>query len=151
MPSIRTRRTACLAVLAAVWAVGCFGPPALKYDMLPVDGAVTFEGEPLVAAEVMLDSADGPRGFGTTDEAGRFTVTTRQFGAGLPAGTYRVLITGSEKTRLATSGRPVKVPNRYRESGAGKVVIAAGSAPLRFDLTKSSGATARDAGESSEL
>lgn len=150
MPPIQTLRIACLAVVAAVGSAGCFGPPTLKYEMLPVDGAVTFEGEPLVAAEVMLDSVDGPRGFGTTDEAGRFTVTTRQFGKGLPAGTYRVLITASEQTRLATSGRPAKLPARYRETGVGKVAIAAGSGPLRFDLKKSAGAATGDAGESSD-
>lgn len=135
---------------AAGCAAGCFGPPSLKYDMLPVDGVVTFEGEPLVAAEVMLDSVDGPRGFGTTDDAGRFTVITRQFGKGLPAGTYRVLITGSEKTRLATSGRPVKLPARYRESGVGKVTVAAGSAALQFDLKKVATAAGGDSGESSD-
>lgn len=150
MPSIHPPTTSRLIAAAVVCAGGCFGPPALKYEMLPVDGAVTFEGEPLVAADVMLDSVDGPRGFGTTDEAGRFTVTTRQFGKGLPAGTYRVLITASDKTRLATSGRPAKLPARYRETGVGKVAIAAGSGPLQFDLKKSVGASAGDAGESSD-
>jgi len=99
----------------------------------------------------MLDSVDGPRGFGTTDESGRFTVTTRQFGAGLPAGTYRALITGSEKTRLATSGRPVTVPLRYRESGIGTVAIAAGSGPLQFDLKKTPGSAGVESSGASEL
>jgi len=102
------RRLPLLAVIAA-FSTGCFGPPTVNYDMIPVEGSITFEGEPLANAEVMFDSADFPRGFGTTDENGRFKVITRQFGAGLPAGTYRV-------------------------SGVGRVSIDASAGPLSFDL-----------------
>ncbi len=122
-----------LAVIAA-FSTGCFGPPTVNYDMIPVEGTITFEGEPLANAEVMFDSADFPRGFGTTDENGRFTVTTRQFGAGLPAGRYRVLVTGSEKTRVRGSGKVVTVATAYGESGVGRVSIDASAGPLSFDL-----------------
>jgi hypothetical protein len=88
----------------------------------------------LANAEVMFDSADFPRGFGTTDENGRFKVITRQFGAGLPAGTYRVLVTGSEKTRVRGSGQVVPVATAYGESGVGRVSIDASAGPLLFDL-----------------
>lgn len=146
----RTRRTFLPHLGALACLAGCFGPPALKYDMIPVEGTITLEGDPLVAAEVMFDSADGPRGFGTTDDSGRFTVTTRQFGAGLPAGTYRVMIAGSEQTRVAPSGRPVKLSPRYRESGVGKATIAAGAGPLIFDLKKTAGAADVEAGGTAE-
>lgn len=122
-----------LLALAGVTA-GCFGPPTVTYSMIPVEGMVTLEGEPLANADVMFDSPDGPRGFGTTDENGRFVVITRQYGKGLPAGTYRVLVTGSEKTRVRSSTRPVLLAPAYRESGVGRVTIAAGAAPLSFDL-----------------
>ena len=82
----------------------------------------------------MFDSADGPRGFGVSDEAGRFTVTTRQYGAGLPAGSYRVFVTGSEKTRLARSGRSIQVATIYGESGVGRVAIDPENISLSFDL-----------------
>ncbi len=118
-------------VLAAGGGCGRSGP---GYTMLPVEGVVTLEGEPLANAEVMFDSADGPRGFGLTDEAGRFTVTTRQFGLGLPAGNYRVFVSGSEKTRLARSGRAAQVATVYGESGVGRVTVTAGGKPLSFDL-----------------
>ncbi|MFM7242839.1 MAG: carboxypeptidase-like regulatory domain-containing protein [Planctomycetaceae bacterium] len=118
--------------------------------MIPVEGIITLEGTPLVAAEVMFDSADGPRGFGTTDESGRFTVMTRQFGAGLPVGTYRVMIAGSERTRVAPSGKPVKLSPRYRESGVGKATIAVGGGPLQFDLKKSAGAGSDESGDTAE-
>lgn len=132
----RTTWLSMLVTTASVVAAGgCFGPPTVSYTMIPVEGAITFDGEPLAGAEVMFDSPDGPRGFGLTDENGRFTVTTRQFGAGLPAGTYRVLVTGSEKTRIRGAGKPVALATSYRESGVGRVSIEVGMQPLAFDLT----------------
>jgi hypothetical protein len=122
-----------LCLVAAGVSVGC-GPPAVNYRMIPVEGTITFEGEPLANAELMFDSSDGPRGFGISDESGRFTVATRQFGAGLPAGRYRVLVTGSEKTRIRGSGKTIQVATVYRESGVDRVSIDAGTGPLSFDL-----------------
>ena len=122
-----------LLIVVAVSA-GC-GAPTVNYSMIPVEGTITFEGEPLSSAEVMFDSPDGPRGFGVSDESGRFSVMTRQFGAGLPAGKYRVLVTSSEKTRIRGAGKPVTLATSYRESGVARVSIEAGMQPLAFDLT----------------
>lgn len=119
--------------VCAVSGYGC-GQQAVRYEMLPVEGVLTLAGEPLAGAEVMFDSADGPRGFGVTDEAGRFTVTTRQYGAGLPAGSYRVFVTGSDATRLGGSGRPIQVATLYGESGLGRVEIDARNLSLALDL-----------------
>jgi len=118
--------------------------------MLPVEGTVTMDGKPLVNAEVMLDSLDGPRGFGVTDGNGRFTVTTRQFGSGLPPGSYRVFIGGSDKTRLGPAGGPVVVAPKYRETGIGKVTIGPGSGPLAFDVTQDPRARKPDSEDASE-
>jgi len=122
-----------LLIVVAVSA-GC-GAPTANYSMIPVEGTITFEGEPLSNAEVMFDSPDGPRGFGVTDENGMFSVKTRQFGAGLPAGKYRVLVTSSEKTRIRGAGKPVTLATSYRESGVARVSIEAGMQPFAFDLT----------------
>ena len=146
--SLTTPRLQLLA-LTAVFSSGCFGPPTVTYKMIPVAGTITFEGEPLANADVMFDSADYPRGFGTTDEFGRFTVITRQFGAGLPAGKYRVLITGSEKTTIRGSGKAIQVATVYRESGVGHVSIDTSTGPLSFDLKakpSTGGGTAEGAG-----
>jgi hypothetical protein len=122
-----------LLIVVAVSA-GC-GAPTVNYTMIPVEGVITFDGEPLSSAEVMFDSPDGPRGFGVSDENGRFSVKTRQFGAGLPAGKYRALVTSSEKTRIRGAGKPVTLATSYRESGVARVSIEAGMQPLAFDLT----------------
>ena len=136
-----------LLIVVAVSA-GC-GAPTANYSMIPVEGTITFEGEPLSNAEVMFDSPDGPRGFGVSDENGRFSVMTRQFGAGLPAGKYRVLVTSSEKTRIRGAGKPVTLNTAYRESGVARVSIEAGMQPLAFDLTAkpSKGGNAAGAGD----
>lgn len=144
-----TRRFVIAAALVPC-VVGCFGQPTVRYEMLPVDGTVTMEGQPLVNAEVMLDSIDGPRGFGVTDDSGKFTVTTRQFGQGLPAGTYRVFIGGSAKTRLGPSGGPVEVAVRYREKGVGSVTIGSGSGPLSFELKKKPDSPAAEASDAAQ-
>jgi len=141
MITLSSTRRLLLLVSAAV-LVGC-GAPTANYSMIPVEGTITFEGEPLSNAEVMFDSPDGPRGFGVSDDNGMFSVKTRQFGAGLPAGKYRVLVTSSEQTRIRGSGKAVQVATVYRESGVGRVSIDAGTGPLSFDLkakpTKSDG------------
>lgn len=144
-----SRRLFVVAV-AACAAGGCFGQPVVRYEMLPIEGTVTMEGKPLVNAEVMLDSLDGPRGFGVTDASGRFTVTTRQFGAGLPAGTYRVFIGGSDKTRLGPAGGPVSLAPKYRETGVGKVTIGPGSGALAFDLKQKPESPKAEPGDASE-
>lgn len=136
-------RLVLLAVLGAA-VEGC-GPPMVRYEMLPVSGVVTMEGQPLANADVILESEVGPRGFGVTDVSGKFTVATRQFGSGLPAGSYRVSIRGADTTRLGASGPRVVVPSMYREPGLGRVSIEAGMQPLTFDLqarpAKGGGAT----------
>ncbi|MFM7207050.1 MAG: carboxypeptidase-like regulatory domain-containing protein [Planctomycetaceae bacterium] len=129
-----------IKLAAMLLLAGCFGPPVAKYDMLPVEGTVTLEGRPLANAEVMFDSVDMPRGFGVTDENGRFSIVTRQFGAGLPAGQYRVLVGGSEKTSLG--GGPVELAAAYRETGVGRVTIEPGGSPLAFDLKRKAAAVA---------
>jgi hypothetical protein len=122
-----------VCVVIALSVGGC-GQQSVHYAMLPVEGTVTLAGEPLAGAELMFDSADGPRGFGVSDEAGRFTVTTRQYGAGLPAGSYRVFVTGSEKTRLGRTGRAIQVATIYGESGVGRVSIDPQNLSPSFDL-----------------
>jgi len=138
------RRVAIVTCLAVV--PGCFGPPTLNYEMLPVEGRLTMDGQPLANAEVILEAENAPRGFGTTDENGNFTVVTRQFGAGLPAGTYRASVRGSDKTRVGGTGGRVEVATRYREQGVGKVTIGPGSGPLHFEVQRNPDSARVEAG-----
>jgi hypothetical protein len=129
--AIRFWRLRWLMPLVACCGCGLSGP---SYTMLSVEGLVTLEGSPLVAAEVMFDSVDGPRGFGVTDDNGRFSVTTRQYGPGLPEGRYRVFVSATEDTQLAGSSDPVEIDVMYQETGVGKVTIDAETDLIVFDL-----------------
>lgn len=150
MPILRTvSRTVVMVAGLAVGSGGCSGPLTVKYEMVPVQGRVTIDGQPLANAEVILESMDGPRGFGVTDQDGRFTVVTRQFGPGLPAGSYRVLVGGSARTRIG-SGDPVAIAMKYRETGVGRVTIGPGTGPLAFDLKKKPDSRDSEASDASE-
>lgn len=120
-------------LVAAVACCGC-GMSGPGYTMLAVEGIVTLGGEPLANAELMFDSVDGPRGFGISDEQGAFAVITRQYGPGLPAGTYDVFISGNERTRVPGSGRAVEIDGAYQELGFDKVTITPDATRLSFDL-----------------
>ena len=132
MTTLSERSRLLLVVLAV--SLGCTGQRVVRYTMLPVEGVITLEGKPLADAEVRFDSPDGPRGFGMTDDEGRFTVATRQFGVGLPAGRYLVSVIGTEKTRIGGSDRSVQIATVYQESGVGRVAIDTGTGPLSFEL-----------------
>ena len=142
-----TARGVTLAALVVVTA-GCFGPQTVRYEMLPVDGVLTLDGRPLANADVILESETGPRGFGTTDQSGKFSVSTRQFGAGLPAGTYKVFVRGTDKTHAGAG--PVAVAAAYRDAGVGKVTIGPGSGPLTFDLKHEPAGARAEARDGSE-
>jgi hypothetical protein len=105
--------------LSATWA-GCGGA-----GLVPVEGTVTLDGQPLATATVRLTRNEGPineRMFmGETDAAGHFRIATVDGSSeGAPAGDYRVSIStvkmppgADEMTKLP----PERVPQRWR-SGA---------------------------------
>ncbi len=75
-------------------------------ELIPVQGTVLLDGEPLAAATVVfmpVESTPGNGGFGRTDDEGRFTVTYSSGYEGIPAGAYRVSIS----RRLMPDGSPV--------------------------------------------
>jgi hypothetical protein len=78
-----------IAVLAAVAAAGCGGPRTL-----PVSGSVRLaDGSPVAGATVVFESSQlrlSPSG--TTDAAGRFTLTAFERDDGAPAGTYAIAV-----------------------------------------------------------
>lgn len=87
--------------------------------MVPVEGVVTYEGQPADEAQVAfhpVDTAAAPanRPLGITDEQGRFRLTTLAADDGAPVGRYKVTVTwrdrllvGEESTRSGKSLIPV--------------------------------------------
>ncbi len=81
-----------LVTLAAglVCLNGC-GPS--RPTTVPVDGTVTLDGEPLEGASVVFTpEGEGKVAVGTTDSAGKFTLTTYTPGDGAVVGTHKVTV-----------------------------------------------------------
>src|SRR5262245_31004830 len=74
-------------------AVGCGG----KYTPVPVSGVVTLNGKPVEAATIYFyafgDEKDGRPAFGTTDNNGKFQLSTMGNNDGALPRNYKVVIT----------------------------------------------------------
>jgi len=144
-----------LAFFHMAWTVfaaaGCGRP---SYTMIPVTGSVAYEGRPLPEAQVIFDGRAGPRGFATTDAEGRFTLATRRYGTGLPAGDYAVFVaaaTGTEAARILGQGTSGVATGRLRDIPAGQFTVVAGQAPIPLAITRSAArAAAAGDGDSGE-
>ncbi len=85
---------ACVLSAAVFAAVGCGGPDLDFPELVPVEGTVTQDGEPLSSVHVMFTPTGQTRGqgaMGFTDEEGRYTLST-QYGEGAPVGQYDVVL-----------------------------------------------------------
>lgn len=120
--------------------LGCDSSP---YQIAPVSGKVTLDGEPLVNALVSFqpigaggNQEPGPGSYGRTDKEGRFTlrvVDPDQPGA--VVGQHQVLIStatsdGGDADR--TVGE--RVPRRYRDGELQFEVPSGGTTAANFDL-----------------
>jgi hypothetical protein len=76
---------------------GCNTELALQ----PAEGLVTLDGEPVADAAVLFQplNSDGPPSHGTTDEAGKFSLTTNNR-PGVKVGKYRVAVSKVEMPNL---------------------------------------------------
>ena len=76
---------------------GCGGEPARpgpeKQATAPAGGTVKLRGAPLAGASVRFQAVDGKvSAYGTTDAAGKFTLSTYGKDDGAPAGKYKVTV-----------------------------------------------------------
>ena len=89
-----TQRTIAL-LLPLVFALGCGGGPSGP-PLVPVEGTVTFDGQPLANALVQLIPQGqnlGQTGFAKTDAAGKFAIGMADAKTkGAAAGEYKVVI-----------------------------------------------------------
>src|SRR5262245_46778759 len=86
-----------LAGMAWLAGLGCGGP----HQPVPVEGVVTLDGVPVAGAMVNFireggDGTEGRMAYGSTDEHGKFRLTTVQPNDGALPGTYRVLVIKTE-------------------------------------------------------
>jgi hypothetical protein len=117
-----------------------------------VTGEVLYQGKPVAGAKVMFTSPESARtASGTTDAAGRFTLTTFTPGDGAVVAEHRVAISAFSDEAVAKmspaqqealarggkvpgSGLPTKYAS-FEKSGLTAVVEARGKNHFRFELT----------------
>jgi len=139
-----TRRIVLLSWL--VISIGCAGE---SYEIAPVSGRVTVDGQPLGDCQIRfqpLRSSEGninpgPGAFAVTDQDGRFTLRTiNPVRPGAVVGKHRVWMTtvkeedATTELGLATAER---VPPRYRNGQLDFEVQPEGTDQANFDLNTS--------------
>lgn len=118
-----------LLSLIMLSTIGC---GSSEFDMAPVSGVVTLDGEPVADARIIFSPqrtgkealSAGPASDGTTDETGRFTLATSIEGTtGAVVGAHTVTISTylAESDRSKDTYKVVRdeeVPAKYNKPGA---------------------------------
>jgi hypothetical protein len=65
------------------------GQPALRCDLAPVEGRVTYRGEPISNMIICIDAGGVHSAYGAVRQDGAFSLETNGFGSGAVPGTYR--------------------------------------------------------------
>jgi hypothetical protein len=144
MPLLFPPKTRCAAWLVAALPLlaGCTGDP---YDIVPVSGQVTLDGDPVAEATVSFEPVGegnepqlGPGSFGVTDAEGRYTLETVDRRRGAVVGEHRVTIStfraAPDRSKMEVV-REEEIPARYSgESELTFVVPPEGSEGADFEL-----------------
>lgn len=102
-------------------AIGCGGAKSKNERVYPVSGRVTYNGQPVKAADVTFFNAEKNKSaFGRTDDQGKFKLTTFVSNDGAVAGKNVVTVTKIETTAPpkplpATTDRAYEPP-KFNES-----------------------------------
>lgn len=127
MAPIKVMAWLCSVSIIAV--VGCEQPAA---KLVPVEGIVTLEGQPLpgVLIEFLPDAfrgTSGPRSSATSDIDGRFKLLCDNQKPGAVPGTHRVLVTDPERKPAPQGGQEGPTPGRisflYQDGDTTPLVI----------------------------
>ena len=140
-----------LLVFLAFLMAGCSSRDPNLPELLDANGTVKLNGQPLANAVVSfrpLGTTRGSGAIGQTDDEGRYTLTSRHLGKGVPAGEYCVTIEkmvapdGSELQDLANfdpQSTPCKplLPSYYSKPGLSKLTatVSKENGENNFDLS----------------
>ena len=122
-----------LAFFVLLFWLGLFSGCGAKYDVVPVSGTITLNGEPLAGATILTQPVSakaendrtGPGSFGKTDDQGHFSLELQTDDAtpGAIPGQCVVMITEKGHSEDATSDVITRedlrsrVPREYRDGG----------------------------------
>jgi hypothetical protein len=123
-----------LAIWCAMSLVGCGGQAGPKF--YSAGGKVTYQGQPVKNATVVFQPDKGPVATGTTDESGKFTLSTGP-SSGAVEGKYQIAVT-------AVSGGDVAnmTPEDYAKRGEMPVTERKSLIPEKYNDIANSGLTA---------
>ncbi len=126
-----------LSFLVGLAGCGGGGQP----DAYPVEGTVTFRGQPVAEAHVRFIPEEGPPAEGITDESGSFTLRTFEPGDGAVAGPHTVTVSKTvvvdPDPNAAYPAMRSVLPDRYARVGASPLVAevtADGENQFAFEL-----------------
>jgi hypothetical protein len=141
----------CSAIaMTAICGCGSYSHSAHIEKVVPVSGAVTYQGKPLEDYRVVFMPTDGRRpASGVTDPRGRFMLGTNTANDGAPPGPCKVSFAwepprSGEPGQEAINDTPdkmpkpkVKIPDKYNDpekSGITFDVPKRGASDIKFDL-----------------
>ena len=123
---------------------GCGGKPS--YDLVPVSGRVTLDGQPLANARVNFQPGPGqtnpgPGSSGVTDAEGRYvlSVTSESDTEGAVPGKHMVTISTTSNEEAANDAAPAADRSLPRQAGDGSLtfeVPSEGTDQANFELKK---------------
>ena len=133
-----------LAALAglALASSGC-GPRVAK--VVPAEGVLKIGGQPAanVVVQFMPDASAGemrPTSFGTTDESGRFRLTTHDGKEGAVEGSHTVILADANEERTPqgeTRRVEPRVAMKFTTAAGGlRAEVKAGGGPITIDVPK---------------
>lgn len=92
----------------ALCLAGCGGGgdevPAGRVAVYPVEGSITWNGEPVADATITLHAEGLPGSFARSDAGGEFSFNTYAEGDGAPAGSYTVTVSKMVDVNAGNSG-----------------------------------------------
>ncbi len=127
-----------LGVTLAVFGSALPGCGSKFPETFPVTGTVTLDGKPVSGAAVVFTPDEGRQATGTTDDAGRFELSTFELGDGALPGKHRVTVA---KTTVDFSDEEEEkvvflIPQKYGNLSTSELTsdVQEEMGPVQFDL-----------------
>jgi predicted small lipoprotein YifL len=133
--------SACLLVLAGITGCGSRNPATV-----PVSGVVTYQGEPVVGAQVSFMAEGAARAaFGETDSQGRFQLSTYGTNDGAVVGSHTVTVSKAPDESIGGAGMSPDDPDGGYAAAmaqASQQTTPKGALPEKYGNPNQSGLTA---------
>lgn len=116
--------------------------------LTPVNGTVTYDGTPVDGATIVFMSESGSKqAIGRSDDSGKFALEYNN-GPGIPAGTYKVMVTRTKIIEGQAPGDPgAKIDKSYLDKMKAKDLPKAGAGPAMMPEVKTGGGKKVDLGD----